>query len=96
MRRLALPLLVAAALAGCDSLDPYDRPGTWRPTGANDANLRAMLVEPDELFVGTAETGADGHLGAVAVERLRADRVRELPATRLVRIGAGGGGPGGQ
>lgn len=91
MRRLALPLLVAIALCGCDSFDPFDRPGTWRPIGANDANLRAMLVEPDELFIGTSEPGADGHLGGVAVERLRADRVRPLPASRLVQIGAGGG-----
>ncbi len=97
MRRLALPLLVAAALAGCDSFDPYDRPGTWRPTGANDANLRAMLVEPDELFVGTAEAGRMGILARWQWNACVPTACASSPATRLVRIGVGGGGgPGGQ
>lgn len=89
MRRIMIPVLLALAVAGCDSFDPYEREGSWRPAAANEANLRAMLVEPDELFVGTAERGSDGHLGGAAVERLRGDRVRPLPASRLVQIGAG-------
>lgn len=89
MRRLALPALILLALAGCDSFDPYEREGSWRPSGANDIALRAMLVEPDELFVGTSERGADGQRGGAAVERLRNDRVRDLPASRLVPIGSG-------
>jgi hypothetical protein len=91
MRRIVIPALLVLAVAGCDSFDPYGREGSWRPAGANDANLRAMLVEPDELFVGTAAQGSDGQMGGSAVERLRADRVRALPASRLVQIGAGGG-----
>lgn len=96
MRRIVIAVLLALAVAACDSFDPYDREGGWRPTGANEANLRAMLVEPDELFVGTSERGSDGQIGGAAVERLRADRVRPLPASRLVQIGAGGGQGAGQ
>jgi hypothetical protein len=92
MRGIVIPVLLALALSACDSFDPYEREGSWRPSGANDANLRAMLVEPDELFVGTSERGSDGQMGGVAVERLRNDRVRALPASRLVQIGASGGG----
>jgi hypothetical protein len=92
MRGLVIPVLLALALAACDSFDPYEREGSWRPSAANESNLRAMLVEPDELFVGTSERGSDGQMGGVAVERLRNDRVRALPASRLVQIGAGGGG----
>lgn len=92
MRRIVLPVLLALAVAACDSVDPFEREGSWRPAAANEANLRAMLVEPDELFVGTSAHGADGQMGGSAVERLRADRVRPLPASRLVQIGAGGGG----
>jgi hypothetical protein len=92
MRGLVIPVLLALALSACDRFDPYEREGSWRPSGANDANLRAMLVEPDELFVGTSERGSDGQMGGVAVERLRNDRVRALPASRLVQIGVSGGG----
>lgn len=73
MRRIVLPVLLALAVAACDSFDPYEREGSWRPASAR---------------------GSDGQMGGAAVERLRADRVRPLPASRLVQIGAGGGGGG--
>jgi hypothetical protein len=91
MRLVIFALVAALPLSACDSFDPYDRPGSWRPADANAANLRAMLVEPDELFVGTSERGSDGQLGAAAVERFRTGQDRQLPASRLVDIGAGGG-----
>jgi type IV pilus biogenesis protein CpaD/CtpE len=79
MRR-ALILAFAAALPGCAELDPFDRTGVWRPSGANEANLRTQVARPSELAVGTAERGSDGHLASQAIERLRTDRVRPLPA----------------
>ena len=38
-------------------LDPYRREGTWRPNGANEANLRAMVVSPSDLVRGVWSVG---------------------------------------
>jgi type IV pilus biogenesis protein CpaD/CtpE len=73
---LLLPLLVS--LAGCNQIDPYTRPGNWRPNGANDANLRAMVAVPADLVVATPASPADGDRAAAAVARLRNDTVRPL------------------
>lgn len=46
-------LLVASHLTGCSPLqDPYQRVGTWSAEGVNDANLRAMVADPDDLALG--------------------------------------------
>lgn len=93
-----LPLLVLCALAGCDILtDPYHREGSWRPTGANDFNLRVMAAQPRDIIMGTGEPGSDGQAAADAVERLRTDRVRSLPVFTVSPIAAppAGGGSGG-
>jgi hypothetical protein len=89
MRATALLLL---ALAGCDKTDPYLRGGTWRPNGANEANLRAMVVVPSDLAAATPAGPADGGLAAAAVDRLRNDRVRPLPdsgVAQIVLVGSG-------
>ena len=58
MRRL-LCWAVLLPVAGCGSVvDIYERPGTWRPVGANDANLRAMIADPDDLVTGVADRQA--------------------------------------
>jgi len=93
---LLLPLLVA--LAGCDQVDPYTRPGNWRPNGANDANLRAMVAVPADLVAATPASPANGQLSAAAVDRLRHDTVRPLLDSGLAEIipisGASSGQPG--
>jgi hypothetical protein len=81
---LLLPLLVA--LAGCHYIDPYSRPGNWRPNGANDANLRAMVAVPADLAVATPASPADGNLAATAVARLRTGTVRALPDSALADV----------
>jgi hypothetical protein len=84
----ALPLL-----AGCVSFtSPHHAEGSWRPSGANELNLRAMVAQPRELVVGASEVGADGHAAVDAVERLRTDRVRTLPVFNVSPIGAATGG----
>jgi hypothetical protein len=92
---LLLPMWVA--LAGCNQIDPYTRPGNWRPNGANDANLRAMVAVPADLAVATPASPADGQLAATAVDRLRHDAVRPLPDSGLAQItpvsGGSGAGP---
>lgn len=97
MRRLrpACLLLLLAPLAACEgfTLDPFQREGRWRPNGTNEHNLVAMVEEPRDLLAGRAAEGADGQRAAQAVERLRLDRVRPLPASSISRITAGGGQP---
>jgi hypothetical protein len=86
MTRIALLLPLLAALAACDRVDPYTRPGNWRPNGANDANLRAMVAVPADLVVATPASPADGNRAAMAVARLRTDTVRPLLDSGLAEI----------
>lgn len=96
--RRSVPLAVAAALAACadrPERDPYFREGSWRPGGANEHNLRAMLVDPRDAVRGRGAAGAEGQRAAEAVERLRSGRVRPLPASGVAEIqptGAAGQG----
>lgn len=88
-------LLAAFLMSGCayDPFDPYQVPGTWRPLGSNEQNLRAMLVRPTDLDGGVNDPGADGQRAAAAVERLRADRVKRLPdsgVSQVVPVATGG------
>lgn len=78
-------LLTAIGAAGC--ADPeIDRAGTWKPTGVNDQNLDAMLVNPQDRFGGTAATTTRGDSASRAVTRLLLDRRRPLLDTALSRI----------
>jgi hypothetical protein len=89
-------LLFLVVLAGCDGIDPYQREGVWRPNGANEANLRAMVVVPSDLAVASRSGPADGTLAAAAMSRLHHDRVRPLPDSALgqvVPISAGSAAP---
>jgi len=88
----SLALLCGLALAGCKDLpDPVDGEGKWRPTGLNDANLRAMIVDPSHLQQGVGSPQASGPTGTAAVERLYTDKVKPLPNVRLAPVGGGGG-----
>lgn len=81
-------ILAAAlfALAGCQATDPLYREGLWRPTGANDANLRAMVAVPSDLAWGAAAPGGDGHLAARAVQRLRQGRTHPLHDVAISKV----------
>ncbi len=81
-----LLLLVPLALAACAETDPYSRPGMWRPTGANEANLRVMLANPSDYVSPQTARGADGNRSAMAVERYRRDRTKPLPDSNASRI----------
>ena len=66
-------------LAGC-APDPFAAPPDWTFTGANGANLGAMVADPMDLVRGRADRGgASGQLAA-AVARLRRGQVKELPS----------------
>jgi hypothetical protein len=88
---IGLPLLLAA----CAAADPYEREGVWRPNGANDVNLRAMVVSPSDLVRGVDSTGSDGQQAAAALDRQRLDKPRVLPDSaiaKIVPVSSGGSG----
>ncbi len=64
MRRIFPPLalLVAGSLSltACNRNDSYNRPYVWHPTHANDANLAAEVVNPQDLVVGEGDDTTDG------------------------------------
>ena len=90
MRRLAIrtPLLLLLGAAGCATVDPTERAGTWQPIGANEANLRAMIANPADLSRGRAGADADGEVAAEAVARYRAGKVRKLPDSGIAQMTA--------
>ena len=91
MRRIAcLGLLLA--MGGCAFTDPYERAGVWRPNGANDANLIAMVKTPSDLVQGVGDGLGNGQLAAAAIERLRADKVKPLPDSGVAQISLSGSG----
>jgi type IV pilus biogenesis protein CpaD/CtpE len=57
-------------LTGCADRDPYRRTDVWQPTGANAANLAAMVANPYDLIRGH---GSDRQLAKapdLAIERI--------------------------
>ncbi|PWS34200.1 hypothetical protein DFH01_26600 [Falsiroseomonas bella] len=85
-----LPLALAAG--ACTDPEPFTRPGTWQATGANDANLRAMIANPADLQRGQAPaTAARGEAAAIAAARLGAPSASGQGGEN----GGGGGGAGG-
>jgi type IV pilus biogenesis protein CpaD/CtpE len=77
--------LVLLFLAGCDATDPYLRDGVWRPNGANETNLRAMVVSPSDLVRGVPSQ-SDGQQAAAALDRYRNDKVRLLPDSAIAKV----------
>ena len=71
--RTCLLAAAAAALAACTD-DPFERPGTVAPRGFNEANLRAMVVDPSHLRRGVEAATSRGDAGARPVDRLRAGK----------------------
>jgi hypothetical protein len=75
--------LLGLLFAGCAELgfvEPELRDGQWRPTGANEANLREMVDRPQDLERGRGVSRTDARTAAGAIERHREGRVRPLPS----------------
>lgn len=85
LTRLLPSILALLALAGCDATDPYMRDGVWRPNGANESNLRAMVASPSDLVRGMPSEG-NGQQAAAALDRYRNDKVRLLPDSAVAKI----------
>ncbi|MDE2516421.1 MAG: hypothetical protein KGL12_10375 [Rhodospirillales bacterium] len=102
--RIALRRMAALAglgamligLGGCQYMDPYRRPGMWSPTGANQANLAAMAVNPEDLIQGRgASEGIPAVMVSAPVDRVLADKPKALPDGSQSSGGGGGAGSGG-
>lgn len=95
--RIVLMCAAVTALAGCDATWPYDRPGTWRPSGVVDANIAASVVNPSDLVRGVAYNPREGSATTAAVERYRTGTVKALPSqtTSALRAAPSGGDNGG-
>lgn len=87
---LALPLTLGA----CSPDYPMDKPGTWSlPPGAlsaNDANLRVMIVNPQDLTTGEAADGSDAPEAVPPVRRLNASQRPPLPDINGTPFGSTG------
>ena len=90
--RVVLPgvalLGLAAGIGGCT--DAFDRPGTWNPSGVNDANLQVMVVDPAQLRRGVGSATARGQAGSQPITTLEAGERPPLPSTQLSTVGSGG------
>ncbi len=84
--RPVISACLAVCLAACSVADPLTRPGVWHPTGANDANLAAMVADPDDLVTGVPNRMADGQVAVAAVTRYRAGKVKNLPDSFISKI----------
>lgn len=83
--------ILLGLLAGCNDLDPYRRPYTWSPTGANAGNIAAMVANPNDLIRGHGVQKLDGKEAAVSVERIWTDKPKPLPELSPGVNGSSGG-----
>jgi hypothetical protein len=96
MLLLLPPLMALAFLAGCSSpIDPYERPGVWRPSDSISLNLELQVARPTDLVQGRGTLAADGETAVAAIERLRKDKVRTLPTASISGVGGGSNGASG-
>jgi len=76
---LAALCLATGLITGCAAIDPYQRPGMWRPEAVNDGNIAAMAQDPRDLVRGHGAGGPLLNGGEAAVERLWRDKVKPFP-----------------
>ena len=76
-----------ATLSGCGNRDPYRRDDVWYPTGANAANLAAMVANPNDLVSGRHDDRMMVGASSKSVTRIWNDTPKSLTGT-----GGGGGG----
>ena len=84
---LLLAFGAAAALVSCGpEYDPLTRSEVWHPDHSNRANLTMQVANPSDLVRGVGTTSSDGMLAAAAVDRLRNDKLKKLPAADISQL----------
>jgi uncharacterized membrane protein YgcG len=99
VRSIIVVLAPVCLLAACADLDPYRRTDVWRPTGAMQSNLAAMLANPHDLIQGRGDTDMDTHNSATAILRVWGDTPRSLSPSQTapaISMTSGAGSGGGQ
>jgi hypothetical protein len=80
---LICPVWVLCLLLAACQTDPMDNPGTWKAPDkgftSNDQNLRAMLVDPQDLNRGKGESTSESVTAARAARRQLAGQRTPLP-----------------
>lgn len=88
-------LLVLASIALLAACDPFQTPGTWRSTGANDRNLQVMVADPRDLTKGVTTNLARGGAASTPVLNLLAGKRRKLESISTESsVGSASGGAG--
>ena len=89
--RLALFFALLGTASGCAMTDPYQRPGVWRPMGANEMNFELQVARAADLVQGRGADEIDSESAVAAIERMRIDKVKPLPSATA--SGKAGGAP---
>jgi hypothetical protein len=88
-------VLLLFPLGACTPDYPMDKPGTWslapRSVNSNDANLRVMIVDPNDLTAGASAEGSEGMEAAPPVQRMISGRRPSLLDTNGAPLGSSGG-----
>lgn len=77
------------ALGACSQYEPFERVGTWRAEGSNQANLAAMAANPLDLVQGRSDHSPRFRQPGDAVTNLWATK-----PTQALLPGLKGGGSG--
>jgi len=94
MRSILYTTVALLGLAACTPDHPFDKPGTWSlgPPGSlnsNEANLRTMVINPNDLVVGQSEPGSMGAEASRPIRKLYAGQRQALPQNNTIQLQVG-------
>ena len=92
---LPLAIVALAGLAGCAMTDPYQRQGVWRPQGSNEMNFELQVARAADLVQGRGSDETDADMVALAIDRMKRDKLKPLPSASISTVGGGSSNNGG-
>lgn len=84
-------LLLLLLVSACGDVGSYNQPGKWTADASNDANLRVMVADPNDLREGVDAPGTLSAEAAPPIKRLLLGRRVPLLQANASDIGASGG-----